>query len=61
MADEQSVTIDVDECVGCGLCVDACPNDVLDLVDDVATVVDEDACVQCYICIDECPNDCISQ
>ena len=33
--------INADECVACGVCVDTCPCDVLEL-EDVATVKDED-------------------
>ena len=32
--------IDADECIACGVCVDACPAGVLEL-NDVATVADE--------------------
>ena len=32
-------TIDIDECSGCGICVDTCPNGVLDIVGSVASVV----------------------
>lgn len=47
--------IDTDECSGCAICVDACPNDVLDVVGSVATVVNEDACDGCGECMEECP------
>ena len=39
--------IDTDECSGCGICVDTCGNEVLDIVGSVATVVNEDACTAC--------------
>lgn len=58
--DQDSVTIDVEECVGCGACIDACPNEVLDMVDEHAAVVQADECVQCGICVDECPSDAIT-
>ncbi len=47
--------IDEKECNGCGACVDACPESVLDLVGDVARVVDEDSCTGCENCLEECP------
>ena len=47
--------IDTDECTGCGICIDVCPNDVLELVDDVSTIVNEDACEGCGACVEECP------
>lgn len=48
-------TIDTDECSGCGICVDVCPNGVLDIVGSVASVVSEDACNGCGECMEECP------
>lgn len=46
--------IDAEECSGCGICVDVCPNEVLDLVDDIAVAVKEDACDGCGTCAEEC-------
>lgn len=47
--------IDTDECTGCGICVDTCPNSVLDIVGSTAAVVNEDACDECGDCMEECP------
>ena len=51
--------INADECTGCGLCVDACPQDALSLVDDVATI-NEAECIECGICLDECAFEAIT-
>ncbi len=48
-------TIDTDECSGCGICVDTCPNGVLDIVGSTASVVNEDSCDGCGECMEECP------
>jgi ferredoxin len=47
------------KCTGCGICVDACPLEAIELRDDKAEV-DEDTCADCGACVDECPNDAIS-
>ncbi len=53
-----AVTINTDECIGCGVCVDECPQEALS-VDDVCSV-DPDACIDCGSCIDACPVEAIS-
>ncbi len=52
--------INADECVACGVCVDTCPCDVLEL-EDVATVKDEDSCVACGSCQEACPAGAITE
>ena len=51
--------VDQDKCVGCGLCVDACPMEAITLEDDKAKV-NEDKCTECGQCVEECPNEAIS-
>ena len=46
--------IEADECIACGVCVDDCPQGVLEL-QDVATVTDEDSCIACGVCEGACP------
>lgn len=47
----------INECDSCGVCVDQCPEDALDLLDGPFVVLDEPACTECDICIDVCPSD----
>ncbi|MRS12037.1 MAG: 4Fe-4S dicluster domain-containing protein [Actinobacteria bacterium] len=53
--------IDEDECSGCGICTDSCPEGVLELVDDVAQPVNEDDCSGCGTCMEECPMGAITE
>lgn len=54
--------IDTDTCIGCGICVDACPQEVLEINGDgVAEVVNEEACIACGDCLDECAMGAITE
>ena len=61
--------IDVDGCTGCEWCVDFCPVDCIDKIDDPyyagdgthqVVIVDWDVCTGCTICAKECPWDTIT-
>lgn len=53
--------IDEDECIGCGICVDACPQEVLEVSGGVVEVVNEEACIACSDCLEECPMGAITE
>ena len=52
--------IEADECIGC-ICVDACPQEVLEVVNGVVEAVNEDACIACGDCVEECPMGAIPE
>lgn len=52
-------SINREKCVGCSLCVQACPASVLELVDHKSTVVNFDACIQCRKCEAACAFDAL--
>jgi thioredoxin reductase (NADPH) len=52
-------SINADKCVGCALCVQACPTSVLELIDHKSRVVNFDACIQCKKCEDACAFDAL--
>ncbi len=54
-----SVQIDVEECIGCSLCVIVCPVDAM-TAEGVA-VVDEEECTDCLECVENCPVDAVKE
>jgi len=51
--------VDPEICTGCGLCIEVCPMDAIELVDDIAKI-NEGKCSNCQACEDECPVEAIS-
>ena len=48
--------IDLESCIGCGTCVDACPEgDVLAMLNGKATIVKGHKCIGHGICAEVCP------
>ena len=52
-------SINDSKCVGCGLCVQACPASVLELVEHKSRVVNFDSCIQCKRCEKACAFDAL--
>lgn len=44
-----------ERCIGCQACVDACPHDVLAIIDGTAAVIAADQCMEDTACQAECP------
>ncbi|MEW5909435.1 MAG: ferredoxin [Thermodesulfobacteriota bacterium] len=48
------VTVDQEKCEGCGECVEVCPVEVYELVDDKSSPVNADECLGCESCVEVC-------
>jgi electron transport complex protein RnfB len=53
------VYIDEDWCIGCTLCIKACPVDAIVGANKLMHTVIEAACTGCDLCLPVCPVDCI--
>lgn len=53
------VVIDEEICIGCTLCIQACPVDAILGAPKLMHTVIEDECTGCDLCIPPCPVDCI--
>ena len=55
-----TLEMDIEKCVGCGLCLLVCPHAVLSMNNGNAMVENRDACMECGACAMNCPSDAIS-
>jgi len=46
--------VDEDKCEGCEECVDVCPVDVYEMVDDKSSPVNAEECLGCDSCVEVC-------
>ncbi|MBS3956037.1 MAG: 4Fe-4S binding protein [Clostridiales bacterium] len=53
--------IEEDDCSACGICVDACPENVLEIVGDTAIAMNDEECTACAACMEECPMGAITE
>ena len=49
------VYVDIEKCVGCGTCAEACLEGAISLVEGTAKV-DQEKCTDCEACVEVCPN-----
>ena len=54
------ISIDEEKCNGCGLCVDACHEDALQMIDGKARLISESYCDGLGDCLPECPTGAIT-
>lgn len=53
------ITINEEKCVGCGLCINACHQGALKLIDGKATLVSESYCDGLGMCLPNCPTNAL--
>src|SRR3954465_8865719 len=59
MKREAVALIDEARCIGCTLCIDACPVDAIVGARQLMHTVVDPWCIGCALCLPPCPVDCI--
>ncbi len=49
------IKIITEKCTGCGICIDVCPQEVIEIANGKAFLIDKDACMECGACGMNCP------
>ena len=55
---QMTMMINRETCNGCGVCIGACPNEAIYLVDGKA-IIDQNKCSFCQVCVKVCPTGAI--
>jgi ferredoxin len=55
-----TLKLDEEKCTGCGMCLEVCPHNVLEMNRTHVTIQNRDACMECGACSRNCPFDAIS-
>jgi len=50
-----TLKLNKDKCIGCGMCVQVCPHQVLMIKEGKADILDKDGCMECGACAQNCP------
>ena len=50
--------VDQEKCVGCGVCIDSCPEGAISMENEKATI-SQDKCTFCGKCFSACPQEAI--
>jgi electron transfer flavoprotein alpha subunit len=55
--DQMAIWIKEEDCIGCSLCIESCPYDAIEIIDDIAKL--NDKCTDCGACIESCEQEAI--
>ncbi len=55
LKDVVTLKLDQKKCIGCGMCLNVCPHQVLSLTNGKVEIASRDACMECGACARNCP------
>ena len=60
LPDVVSLSLNDQECNGCGMCLNVCPHAVFSSANGHPRIVNRDACMECGACAGNCPTGALS-
>ena len=57
--DVVTLAVDEEKCVGCGMCIEVCPQGVLVLEGKKVRIEDLNGCMECGACAKNCPTEAL--
>jgi NAD-dependent dihydropyrimidine dehydrogenase PreA subunit len=60
LKDVVTLRLDQKKCMGCGMCLQVCPQAVLGQSNGKIDIVNRDACMECGACARNCPVEALS-
>ncbi len=55
-----TLKMEEDKCVGCGLCQTVCPLRVIEVINRKATLQHPKRCIECGACMSNCPTSAVT-
>ena len=59
LKDVVTLKLDINKCIGCGMCAIVCPHAVFKIDNKKAVIIDKDLCMECGACATNCPVEAI--
>ena len=60
LKDVVTLKVNRDACTGCGICLEVCPHEVLEIDEKRVRISNRDACMECGACSRNCPVGAVS-
>ena len=60
LKDVVTLELDLEKCVGCGMCLVVCPHEVLSMNNGHVRIENRDLCMECGACARNCPTDAVT-
>jgi len=60
LKDVVTLRLDQKKCIGCGMCLNVCPQAVLSLTNGTIEIANRDACMECGACARNCPVEALN-